>query len=195
MHPTYEDKPNGLRNVRCAYPVGYFFVIRYQIIGSHARAALGGRARRAGRLKVVRINNAREAIPFLRELASRTRRAMSPAAREATALLVGNWLRQPRIARGASNAGKKKKNARRIPENTAGVMSVNPHNVAEFVVPHPDLGGYALSIANAEIAKVRPEILARLPIRENFTGRFVVPPVGGRGVNVAHGFTPHIDGT
>lgn len=76
---------------------------------SHARVALGGRARRAGRPNVVRINNARKAIPFLRELASRTRRAMSPAAREATALLVGNWLRQPRIARGASNAGKKKK--------------------------------------------------------------------------------------
>jgi hypothetical protein len=65
-------------------------------------------------------------------------------------------------------------------------MLVNPHNVAKVIESNPNLVWQGFDIPDTQVSEIRPEVFARFPIGKDFLCGLIVPPVGGRGVNVAH---------
>ncbi len=62
---------------------------------------------------------------------------------------------------------------------------MNAHKLGKLGVANPDLSGHGIPNAQVLTRNGTAEILARLPVRLNSGRRFIVPPVGGHGMNVA----------
>ena len=62
---------------------------------------------------------------------------------------------------------------------------MNTHKLCQLGIANPDLSGHRVPNTQVLTRNGTAKILARLPIRFDSGRRFIVPPVGGHGMNVA----------
>jgi hypothetical protein len=78
-----------------------------------------------------------------------------------------------------------KKKPPAMPKGTAGKVLLNAHQLRALVIPHPDLLWAGIAYAEVIAFKEIQEILSSFPISNHRFSGFVIPPVGGQGMNVS----------